>query len=175
MHPGVVRAQLAQADQAQRVLGVVAVLAAQPLELAEDLRGVEPDPPVVEADLVGEHVLVEVLAQDDAVRLGAELPQVQPAAAQAEAVTVGAEAQQQVDQPPRREPQAEPADQSSGAGAEGTMPIRLEISSMISHSWRASPDGSTTGSVIWMNGVVCRSRNGSGKSSRSRKVVAGST
>ena len=46
---------------------------------------------------------------------------------------------------------------------------------MISHSCRASPAGSTTGSVIWMNGVVKRLRNGSGKSSRSYIVVAGST
>ena len=46
---------------------------------------------------------------------------------------------------------------------------------MISHSWRASPRGSTTASVIWMNGVLNRARNGSGKSSRSYMVVAGST
>ena len=32
----------------------------------------------------------------------------------------------------------------------GTMPIRSAISSMISHSWRASPAGSTTASVILM-------------------------
>jgi hypothetical protein len=58
---------------------------------------------------------------------------------------------------------------------EGTMPMRREIASITSHSWRASPRGSTTASVIWMNGFENRARNGSGKSSRSYMVVDGNT
>ena len=46
---------------------------------------------------------------------------------------------------------------------------------MICHSSRASPRGATTGSVYCMNGVVKKPRNATGMSSRSRKVVAGST
>ena len=34
------------------------------------------------------------------------------------------------------------------------MPMRREIASIASHSWRASPAGSTTASVVWMKGVV---------------------
>ncbi len=45
---------------------------------------------------------------------------------------------------------------------EGTTPTRAATSSMISHSCRASPDGSTTASVELMNGFVNRERNGSG-------------
>ena len=55
------------------------------------------------------------------------------------------------------------------------MPIRAAMSSITSHSCRASPAGSTTASVMLMNGFVNNDRNGSGTSSRSRNVVAGST
>ncbi len=65
--------------------------------------------------------------------------------------------------------------QRAASTLEGTIPIRSEMSSMISHSWRASPAGSTTASVMLMNGFVNSDRKGSGTSSRSRKVVAGST
>ncbi len=44
---------------------------------------------------------------------------------------------------------------------------------MTSHSWRASPAGSTTFSVACRNGVVNSAWNGSRKSSRSYIVVAG--
>ena len=63
----------------------------------------------------------------------------------------------------------------SASTLEGTTPMRSAISSITSHSWRASPRGSTTASVIWMNGVLNSARNGSGKSSRSYIVVAGRT
>ena len=46
---------------------------------------------------------------------------------------------------------------------------------MISHSARAWPAGATTASVAWRNGVGCSVWNGSGKSSRSYIVAAGST
>ena len=46
---------------------------------------------------------------------------------------------------------------------------------MMAHSGRACPAGATTASVAWRNGVGCSTWNGSGKSSRSYIVVAGST
>ena len=55
------------------------------------------------------------------------------------------------------------------------MPIRRERSSMMRHSWRASPRGGTTASVTCMNGVLKKPRKATGTSSRSRNVVAGST
>ena len=63
----------------------------------------------------------------------------------------------------------------SGFSEYGAMPIRRDRSSMMRHSWRASPRGGTTASVTCMNGVLKKPMNATGTSSRSRKVVAGST
>ena len=179
VHPGVVRAQLAQADQAQREVGVVRRCGrrgARPRRRSRARRGGRGG------------------------RGGApSCASPRPRGARRARSRAGSRRSFLTLSPPRRSPKRSPLgpvrssrstsrsgvdEPDAGRGrragaprrdAEGTTPIRFEISSIISHSWRASPAGSTTGSVMLMKGVVKRLRNGSGKSSRSYIVVAGST
>ena len=89
-------------------------------------------------------------------RLAGNLGQVEPSAPEPEQVPLGAGAQQELRDPARLRPQAgQAAEDPRRAWTEnGTIPIRFAISSITSHSSRASPAGGTTASVYWMKGVV---------------------
>ena len=68
VHPGVVRAQLAQADQAERELRRCAVGALEPVDLAERSRVADLHAAVGVAHTVAEHARPDVIAEHDAVR-----------------------------------------------------------------------------------------------------------
>ena len=144
VHPGVVRAQLAQADQPQREVAVVAVRdrASDPLDLGRDLGGSRCTRPSSWRILLARARRRRCARRARSrAALRASRFEAQAAAAQPEQVALRADAQQQVDQPPRRElrTRAVPSQPQRRSTLEGTTPIRAEISSMTSHSWRASP------------------------------------
>ena len=163
VHPRVVRAQLAQSDQAQRELGVVALVPpalAQRRDLGGDLRRVEVDALVAVKDLLG--AARRRVGAPPARRrgdAGGASPMLRPPRRSPNRSPLRAEPQPEVDQAPRATSGSRACPSArSGQALAGSTPIRRMMSSMISHSWRASPRGASTGSVHWTNGVVWKVR-----------------
>ena len=106
VHPRVVGSKLAQADQQQREVRVAAVHRADTRHLRPQLSMVQPHPPALVAHPPRQHAGRDEGRDDDAMRMLPQPFQAQPAAAQPEAVTVAAHAQQQVDDLVRLQPDA---------------------------------------------------------------------
>ena len=158
VHPRVVRAQLAQADQPQREARVAR---------RSPPPGARAPPTIAVGREVHARVAVAELVAQHAGRRCARRARCRAGACAAcrgsararrrpNRSPLGPGAEQQVEQPLRRQPQArQPAEQPQRRDAvRRDRRSRCASSSTTSHSSRASPAGGTTASVYWMNGVV---------------------